>query len=66
MVKRVVVILEQDEYSALLDMAMDDLRNPSDELRHILRLEIERRMSHSVAIGDKTETESNIIKEYQS
>lgn len=30
MVKRVPVTLEQEEYSALLKMASDDLRNPSD------------------------------------
>ena len=47
MVKRLTVTLEQDEYSALLRMAMDDLRNPSDELRHLLRREIEKRFSCS-------------------
>jgi hypothetical protein len=43
MVNKVVVLLEHDEYSTLLNMAIDDLRNPADELRHILRMEIERR-----------------------
>ncbi len=43
MVRRIDVTLEQDEYSALLEMAVKDLRNPSDQLRHILRLEIDRR-----------------------
>jgi len=46
MVKRIDVALEQTEYSALLEMANDDLRNPSDQLRHILRLEIERRLDN--------------------
>jgi hypothetical protein len=43
MVKRVTVRLEQQEYSALLDIAIEELRNPPDQLRHILRLELERR-----------------------
>ncbi len=45
MVRRIDVTLEQHEYSALLEMAVEDLRNPSDQLRHILRLEIARRLS---------------------
>ncbi|HOR18818.1 MAG TPA: hypothetical protein PLE10_03195 [Brevefilum sp.] len=44
MVRRIDVTLEQHEYSALLEMAVEDLRNPSDQLRHILRMEIDRRM----------------------
>ena len=52
MTNRIVVILEQHEYSALLEMAEVDLRNPSDELRHILRLEIERRMSGHLSNDD--------------
>jgi hypothetical protein len=43
MVKRVTVPLEQREYSALLKMAIEELRNPPDQLRHILRQELERR-----------------------
>lgn len=46
MVKKIEVTLEQNEYSALLDMSIDDLRNPSDQMRHILRMEIERRLEH--------------------
>jgi len=55
MVKRVTVTLEQVEYSALLEMAIDDLRNPSDEIRHILRLEIERRMPGHLINNDGLE-----------
>ncbi len=45
MLKKISVVLEQSEYSALLEMAIDDLRNPSDELRQILRSEISKRLS---------------------
>lgn len=52
MVQRLTVTLEQDEYSALLEMAVDDIRNPSDELRQILRMEIERRKKHLKSLRD--------------
>ena len=43
MMNRLTVILEQPEYVALLETAMTELRTPPDQLRHILRLELERR-----------------------
>ena len=43
MVNRITVTLEQPEYAALLRMATAELRNPSDQLRHILRTELEHR-----------------------
>lgn len=43
MVNRVKLILEQDEYSALLKAAVSELRNPADQARHILRLDLARR-----------------------
>ncbi|MEL7658399.1 MAG: hypothetical protein AAGU75_21110 [Bacillota bacterium] len=43
MVRRIEVTFEQYEYSALLKMADEELRNPSDQLRHIFRLEMDRR-----------------------
>lgn len=43
MVTRVKVALDQPEYSALLRLAIDELRDPPDQLRHILRQELERR-----------------------
>ena len=43
MVTRVTVVLEQPEYAALLRMALSELRSPPDQLRHILRGELERR-----------------------
>ena len=42
MVNRVTVTLEQAEYSGLLKMATEELRNPADQLRAILRQELER------------------------
>jgi flagellar biosynthesis regulator FlaF len=43
MVNRITVTLEQAEYSALLKLAGEDLRGPADQLRHILRVELENR-----------------------
>lgn len=42
MVNRVVLTLEQPEYNALLKAAINELRNPPDEARFILRQELER------------------------
>lgn len=43
MVNRLTITLEQQEYAALLQMAVAELRTPPDQLRHILRQELERR-----------------------
>lgn len=43
MVKRLTLSLEQQEYSALLKTALEDLRNPADQARYILKLEFSRR-----------------------
>ena len=43
MVTRLTVTLEQPEYAALVEMAVAELRSPPDQLRHILRHELERR-----------------------
>ena len=43
MIKRLTVTLEQPEYSALLKVAVAELRDPPDQLRQILRAELERR-----------------------
>lgn len=42
MVTRLTVTLEQPEYAALLEIAISELRSPPDQLRHILRRELER------------------------
>lgn len=41
-VNRITVMLEQPEYSGLLELALHDLRDPSDQLRQILRDELIR------------------------
>ena len=43
MVSRLTLTLEQHEYSALLKMAIEELRDPSDQVRYILLQELERR-----------------------
>lgn len=43
MVNRVIITLEQPEYSALLKMALSELRNPQDQIRWLLRRELESR-----------------------
>ena len=43
MVKRLTLTLEQPEYSALLKVAMAELRNPQDQARYILRRDLENR-----------------------
>jgi hypothetical protein len=42
-VNRVTVTLEQPEYSGLLEMAIKELRDPREQLRHILRQELSQR-----------------------
>jgi hypothetical protein len=42
MVNRVTLTLEQPEYSALLKVALAELRSPQDQARYILRRELER------------------------
>ena len=43
MVSRIKLTLEQAEYTALLNLAMSELRSPSDQARHIVRQELMRR-----------------------
>ena len=43
MVTRLKITLEQNEYSALLRIARLELRNPSDQARHIIRLDLDSR-----------------------
>jgi hypothetical protein len=40
---RVVVTLRQDEREALVHLAFSELRSPRDQLRHILRRELQQR-----------------------
>jgi hypothetical protein len=43
MIVRLKLTLNQEEYSALMRNALADLRDPSDQARHILRQELFRR-----------------------
>lgn len=43
MVTRLRLTLEQEEYTALLEVAAVELRNPGDQARYMLRRELERR-----------------------
>ncbi len=41
MVNRVTLTLDQPEYSALLEVAGRELRNPADQARYMLRRDLE-------------------------
>lgn len=43
MTNKIAVMLEQQEYSALLRAFEQELRNPPDQIRHIVRTDMERR-----------------------
>jgi hypothetical protein len=43
MINRIKLTLEQPEYSALLEASLQELRNPADQARYIIRQELERR-----------------------
>lgn len=43
MITRLKLALPQTEYKALMKLAESETRNPPDQLRHILRVELERR-----------------------
>lgn len=50
---RVKITLPLHEYAALTQLALSDLRTPPDELRHILRQELER---HGLLPADVPDT----------
>lgn len=43
MINRVVLALEQPEYSALLQLCAQELRNPSDQAKYMLLNELDKR-----------------------
>jgi hypothetical protein len=51
-VTRLKIPLEQAEYSALLKVALSEMRNPSDQARFILHQELERRGLLAAQSGD--------------
>jgi len=40
---RTKISLSREEYSAIIKLAVDDLRSLDDEIRYLLRCELERR-----------------------
>lgn len=62
MVTRLRITLEQDEYTALLQLSADELRNPTDQLRKILRQELKLRK----LLPTGTESSSKIHKEKEA
>jgi hypothetical protein len=62
MVQRVTVTLNQDEYSQLLRIAEEELRNPSDQLHHILRIEIERQRQYLNSVTTQIQNITQEVK----
>jgi len=55
MVFRLTITLEQSEYSALLKLALDEMRDPPDQLRYLLHQELVRRglgTTEKIAAGE--------------
>lgn len=53
-VTRIKIPLDQAEYSALLTVSLAEMRSPSDQVRFILRQELERRgLLHTVEQDDR-------------
>ena len=42
MVVRIKIVLEQDEYSALLKLSLSEMRNPEEQLRFLLIKHLKR------------------------
>ena len=62
MITRLRLALEQDEYTALLQLAADELRNPTEQLRKILRDELK---AHKLLPPDAG-TSSKVLKTKES
>ena len=61
--KKIEIVLDNEEYSSLVRMAVNDLRSPPEQMRHILRLEIARRRSGLADGGEKDDVEKLELKE---
>lgn len=60
MINRVTVTLDQGEYNSLLQIALNELRNPQDQMHYILRRELKR-----LGYLPATSTSPNINREAQ-
>ena len=66
MVKRLTVTLEPLEFSGLLEIAIGELRSPADQLRMILRQELERRgLQTATRETDEIDTEAHSVEEVE-
>ncbi len=65
MVTRITVTLEQPEYAALLKVAVEELRNPQDQLRYILRKELDR-LGFLSLTGDATREQNRKEEMYDT
>jgi len=61
MVVRLKLTLEQPEYSALLKVATEELRNPVDQARFIIRMELERRGLIPAKIDNEEESSTSPV-----
>ncbi len=63
MSKKIEIDLDREEHLSLVRMAVNDLRSPPEQMRHILRLEIARWKSGLVDDGEKGDLEKHDLKE---
>ena len=63
MVVRLKLTLEQPEYSALLKVATEELRNPVDQARFIIRMELERRGLIPAKIDSEEESSTSPVSD---
>jgi len=60
MVKRLRIVLGQSEYSALLKIAVEELRNPEDQAHFIIRKQLQ---SRGVLEDNSLEVKNKLISE---
>jgi hypothetical protein len=64
MVVRMKLVIEQDEYSALLRLALAELRNPESQVHFILRKELKRKrlITEKIKASDFRNAQSQMIQ----
>ena len=62
MINRLRILLDQSEYNALLRLSDRELRNPADEVRLLVRLELIRRGLLPEAETQPTTTQENFVR----
>ncbi len=66
MITRLKLTLEQHEYSALLKIARAELRNPADQVHHLLRQELFRLGLLKVNEAEKKVVQTETTKQEES